>query len=555
MQSRLKRHILTKHKEESQVAPILKMNSKEQDRQIMLFRRNAIKKKNLELIKTGKTEFIRERKAAENDTESPIMCTGCNGFFARKYKARHQVVCLSAGSNLVIPMINIANSSHYDNFSDEFKDLLNTLLLDDVGNYVKSDEIILMFGMRSFNSLKRKKDKVVEARKSVRSRMRLTARLYLRFRAIYNEQSEIVLNDSMNNAADMYRREAIAILGQTVNEISEQKVDQEVQSASISNQKSGLKISVLNLLKLTANFLMGHFLVKCMDDREQQVVQFLKVLKSYENDYFGDAYSNSLQYRRNVNLRKPLNLPKNDDVNLLITECKNIMENIDVFEHPSKSFCIVRSATATFLTIFCARRGGEPVWLQLYQWKEAVTGEWIDKDDLPNDFQLDSMLITYQTGKGADHLVPLIFPPETIKAMKFLIDKSVRKEAGVNEKNVYVFGSTKNSTSHVIGWHCIDEILKRISIQGAVNATKNRHRVSSLLAKLELSEFEKKMIYQHFGHSQNINENVYQAPAGAIQLQTTGKRLLAINSTGAAAATSSKTDFQGMVKVILKREK
>jgi len=165
------------------------------------------------------------------------------------------------------------------------------------------------------------------------------------------------------------------------------------------------------------------------------------------------------------------------------------------------------------------------------------------------------MLITYQTGKGADHLVPLIFPPETIKAMKFLIDKSVRKEAGVNEKNVYVFASTKNSTSHVIGWHCIDEILKRISIQGAVNATKNRHRVSSLLAKLELSEFEKKIIYQHFEHSQNINENVYQAPAGAIQLQTTGKRLLAINSTGAAAATSSKTDFQGMVKVILKREK
>jgi len=87
--------------------------------------------------------------------------------------------------------------------------------------------------------------------------------------------------------------------------------------------------------------------------------------------------------------------------------------------------------------------GGEPVRLQLYQWIEAITGEWVSKGDLPEDFEKDSMLITYQTGKGTDHLVPVIFPQECIKAMKYLTDKSVRLETGVHPENPYIFAPTQ----------------------------------------------------------------------------------------------------------------
>ena len=33
--------------------------------------------------------------------------------------------------------------------------------------------------------------------------------------------------------------------------------------------------------------------------------------------------------------------------------------------------------------------------------------EWIDKDDFPADFDEDKVYITYQTGKGSDHLEPV----------------------------------------------------------------------------------------------------------------------------------------------------
>ena len=119
--------------------------------------------------------------------------------------------------------------------------------------------------------------------------MRLLGRLYLSFRNIYNKQSEVQLVDGLSNAADIYRREVITLVGQAINSLSE-NVDEDSDSVLVTSQKSGLKISILNMLKLTAKFLTGYFLVKNEDVKSQRVVDFLKVLKLYEDELFGDAY-------------------------------------------------------------------------------------------------------------------------------------------------------------------------------------------------------------------------------------------------------------------------
>ena len=56
-----------------------------------------------------------------------------------------------------------------------------------------------------------------------------------------------------------------------------------------------------------------------LDARSQQVVEFLQVLKLYEDEIFGDAYYD-LNYRRDISLRKPMNLPKYDDVKMVVEE-------------------------------------------------------------------------------------------------------------------------------------------------------------------------------------------------------------------------------------------
>ena len=75
--------------------------------------------------------------------------------------------------------------------------------------------------------------------------------------------------------------------------------------------------------------------------------------------------------------------------------------------------------------------------------------------------------------------------------MNFLTSEEVRRDAGVLETNKYIFASTQKSNSHASGWHCINTILERLSLKGAINATKNRHRVATLLGKLHLEEKER----------------------------------------------------------------
>ena len=117
-------------------------------------------------------------------------------------------------------------------------------------------------------------------------------------------------------------------------------------------------MSILNLLKATGKLLIGYFLMQELDARSQQVVEFLQVLKLCQDEIFGDAYYD-LNHRRNVNLRKPVNLPKDDDIKMLMEECTKIM-SVDVFDYPHHSFVNIRSATATCLIIFNVRRGREP---------------------------------------------------------------------------------------------------------------------------------------------------------------------------------------------------
>ena len=78
----------------------------------------------------------------------------------------------------------------------------------------------------------------------------------------------------------------------------------------ITDQKSGLKVSILSFVKATGKILIGYFLMQELDARSQ-VVEFLQVLQLYD-EIFGDVRY-GLNYQRSVSLRKPVNHPKDDD--------------------------------------------------------------------------------------------------------------------------------------------------------------------------------------------------------------------------------------------------
>ena len=142
-----------------------------------------------------------------------------------------------------------------------------------------------------------------------------------------------------------------------------------------------------------------------------------------------------------------------------------------------------------------------------------------------------AMKIAYQTGKGNKHIVSLLVPQDTAPALKKLSDSSFRKIAGVNESNTFVFASTQMSELNASGWHALKDVCSEIKLQNAslINATNNRHRVSTLYASLNLPKDERQLFYTHMGHSEDINKDIYQAPLAIISITKVGKQLMQID--------------------------
>lgn len=215
-QSRLKRHILSQHKDEARVKPLIEKNlpEKEVNFAIEMFRNEAILNYNKEALKIGSKNVLRSRISLTSN-DLPVYCTGCKGFFAKNYKSRHQKICPSTtGVAIMMPIISLPTAeSLTENLPDDFKELLNSLHMGEVSDKIQSDEILLMIGCRYFKSLHKKRDKKLETTKYVRGRLRLSARIYIEFEKQMKLQN-IFLDDACQNSSDLFRRETITILGE-----------------------------------------------------------------------------------------------------------------------------------------------------------------------------------------------------------------------------------------------------------------------------------------------------------------------------------------------------
>ncbi|ELU12849.1 hypothetical protein CAPTEDRAFT_186535 [Capitella teleta] len=103
--------------------------------------------------------------------------------------------------------------------------------------------------------------------------------------------------------------------------------------------------------------------------------------------------------------------------------------------HDVQSYVSLRDALCSRITLYNARRGGEPSRLKLKQWRDAVSKQWIDKETELDEWDKkavhDNGLITCMSGKGPVRLVPVIFPKDCIPALELISDPTFRKKVGI----------------------------------------------------------------------------------------------------------------------------
>ena len=92
-------------------------------------------------------------------------------------------------------------------------------------------------------------------------------------------------------------------------------------------------------------------------------------------------------------------------------------------------------------------------------------GDWTDESPCIKE---EGVLVTFQTCKGCDHLVPVFFPQVTQKALRFLVSEEIRGNANVSKQNNYIFANIQQSNKYANGWHCLNEMLEKIIKQGGL---------------------------------------------------------------------------------------
>src|SRR6218665_3461954 len=113
----------------------------------------------------------------------------------------------------------------------------------------------------------------------------------------------------------------------------------------------------------------------------------------------------------------------------------------------------------------------------------------------------------------------------------------------IQKTTVYVFPATGNSMNCADGWHAVHGIVCQVGLPAdrtkLFTATKIRHFASTSVAQQDVPESDKKLFFQHMGHSRTTNLNSYQAPLGQKTMDRITPLLLGMRGSGGSCTVYS----------------
>ncbi|KAH9523863.1 hypothetical protein Btru_047258 [Bulinus truncatus] len=327
---------------------------------------------------------------------------------------------------------------------------------------------------------------------------------------------------------------------------------QELSEDEAGELKAGPKLTASFIIKNFANFLSGLYITKDDTNKFKETERFLKLLQFRWSD-INYAAEKKIRLSKSEKLRRPNELPDEDDVlrlrDFTFTEIETLVQDQST-KYSFNDFVKLRNLILCRLTLFNARRGGEPARLLLKEYWEGKSDAWIDNQRLdhirdPLDRELmNTYKITYQAGKGHKKLVPILIPKNLIPAIDLLIHK--RKEFGIPEDKTFLFPTAKSET-YVQGWsavkYCVDSIADKLKKPHLLIADKFSHRASTLYAQLDVPIERRQYFYSHMGHSEDINKHVYQAPLATQQIIHVGGFLHKLDTGSLLVPQASTTEI------------
>jgi integrase len=516
-QTRLRRHLVAKHGEEPDVVAALKLPQSEQQTAFDNIKKDGIFKHNRALMRADadNSELVRDHiaPAKGGKVSTTKMCGQCRGFFSESYMWRHKLICarnsdLSVDS-LPIPTVPTALLKHSSDQSDpsepsEFdREVLPYLSNDEVGILCRTDPMVLVFGKQEW-------EKSVKAdKKPVRNYMRQMAHLIIECRNI---------TTSAFTGADLFNRTNFKVLTKALDNLTK---------GTEGEMKHSRKLAYANTIKSASKTIMATFMINDELEKAKEVERFRVVLDNSWAPIINRA-TYHVQKRGQELLRQPKQLPLENDLEKIAEYIKEQLPQLMKEEMTHNLFNRIRAMLVTRITLFNGRRGGECAKMTLLDFQKSEDDIWVDerrKTELyPHEVELiDQFKLAYLDGK-CRKMVPVLIPKNCLPAMRRLV--STRSDMDIHPANPYLFPAGRKSKDHVPGNQAIAAICSAAKTSRPVTATEVRHSISTYYACQDLPDHHRRRFYEHMGHSENINKNVYQAPLVFEEITMVGKHLI-----------------------------
>jgi len=133
-------------------------------------------------------------------------------------------------------------------------------------------------------------------------------------------------------------------------------------------------------------------------------------------------------------------------------------------------------------------------------------------DDPAKKILVGQYKLATMAGKGKKY-IPVLIQIDLLEAINILLAN--RANANISPENPFLFAS-KSSKYACSGWHAVSDVCKAAEV--SINATSNRHRVSTVFARLDMSEHDRRIFSDQMGHEENIN----QCPPGVRTVKVMG---------------------------------
>ena len=540
--SKIPRHWLSQHKDESEVQAIQNASSKERQALITKLRNMGDHLHNVSVLRSGSGVLVvgYRPKLVDIDPKDYVPCPNCFLYLVHSDLWRHKCPLVDAAADgkkrkkqgyragrLLLPSENDLNHP--------IDDIVKTMRMDVIGRVVRSDPLILALGKKLCPSHAHD----IDRHNALREHMRRMGRLLIQLR-LQDKDPDATLKKYMDPQQFHNVFEATKVL-------------------------AGMDMKTNTMLLPSLALKVGHDLKKCamilkceaLETADGLLVKktedFITLLEATWPDITAPAHRVMNEVKQN----KAKLLPLTEDIMKLSAKLKETghtcldklqQARASSFTSEHKGYWNKLNEVAlAYLILFNRRRSGEVSKMKVKNYSERqAPGNQGDIHQCLSEVEkalckaFTRIEITGKKGKT----VPILLTSEVEKWISTLLE--FREAAGVLETNPFLFArSTFSSEGHIRGCDVMRVWSQDAGAQQPelLRSTKLRKQVATVSQIVNLKKNELDILAKFLGHDIRVHREFYRLPQETLQVAKVSKLLLACES-GQNVSGQSLDDIQ-----------